>query len=338
VVFSHAELVEGLDGQTTNRTKLLLHALPFTGFGGCHGVMMIPLRAGTTIITQPSFDPGGFLRLIETKRPDSLQLVPAMLRLLVEHPDVTSADVSSVRWIFTGTAPLPSDTVERLGAVWPSVRLINVYGMTEGAASIQTRGDSVRKPGSVGKPAEPGAVEIRDDHGHAVAPGTVGELWTRLKRPRRYWDDPEATAAAWQGGWLKTGDRAYIDSDGDLILVGRSKELIIRGGYNISPVEVEDVLHLHPSVLDAAVVGVPHDVLGEEVTAAVVLRPGATASEEELIAWCRTRLADYKVPRLILILPALPYNQNSKVMKHQLRPALETAVAERRSRRRLARS
>jgi long-chain acyl-CoA synthetase len=338
VVFSHAELVEGLDGRATNRATVLLHALPFTGFGGCHGVMMIPLRAGTTIVTQPSFDPGGFLRLIEIKRPDSLQLVPAMLRLLVDHPGLASTDVSSVRWIFTGTAPLPSDTVERLGAVWPAVRLINVYGMTEGAASIQTRGDSVRKPGSVGKPAEPGAVEIRDDDGHAVATGTVGELWTRLKRPRRYWNEPEATAAAWQGGWLRTGDRGYIDTDGDLILVGRSKELIIRGGYNISPVEVEDVLHLHPSVLDAAAVGVPHEVLGEEVTAAVVLRPGATALQEELIAWCRARLADNKVPRLILVLPALPYNQNTKVMKHQLRPTLEAAVAERRSRRTGARS
>jgi acyl-CoA synthetase (AMP-forming)/AMP-acid ligase II len=292
---------------------------------------MLPLKMGTTVVTQPTFDPGGFISLIESKRPTSLQLVPAMLRLLVDHPHAPGADVSSVRWIFTGTAPLPSDTVKRLAEVWPTVRLINVYGMTEGGSGAQTGGQgSVRKVGSVGIARDSGSIQIRDDDGNQLPDGEVGEIWTHVKFPRRYWNDPVASAAAWQGNWLKTGDRGYVDPDGDLILVGRSKELIIRGGYNIAPIEIEDVLHAHPDVLDAAVVGVPHEVLGEDVAAAVVGREGATLDELELIAWCRPRLADNKVPRVIVVLDELPYNQNAKVLKRELVPVLVQAADKRR--------
>jgi acyl-CoA synthetase (AMP-forming)/AMP-acid ligase II len=333
VVFSHAELIDGLDGCATNPSKIMLHALPFSGYGGCHGVMMLPLRIASTVVTQPKFEPAGFLALIESKRPTSLQLVPAMLRLLVDHPASPNADVSSVRWIFTGTAPLPSDTVARLAELWPWVRLINVYGMTEGSSGTQTAGrESVHKAGSVGTPREAGTVEIRDDRGDQVGVGEVGEIWTRMKHPRRYWNDPEATAATWPGNWLRTGDRGYVDADGDLILVGRSKELIIRGGYNIAPVEIEEVLHAHPDVREAAVLGVPHDVLGEDVAAAVVARDGSSVEEAELIAWCRERLADNKVPRVIVVLNQLPYNQNAKVLKRELVASLTVAAQRRRER------
>jgi acyl-CoA synthetase (AMP-forming)/AMP-acid ligase II len=332
VVFSHAELIGEMDPTATNPSKRLAHALPFTGFGGCHAVMMTPLRIGSAVITQPSFEPAGFLRLVSQRRPDSLQLVPAMLRLLVEHPDAQQHDFTSVRWIFTGTAPLPHDTVERAEQLWPGARLINVYGMTEGARGTQTTNrESVRKPGSVGRPREAGSLEIRDEHGVAVQPGQVGEVWTRMVRPRRYWNDPEASATAWSNGWLKTGDLGYLDGDGDLILVGRSKELIIRGGYNIAPVEIEDVLHAHPAVLEAAVVGVPHPVLGEDVAAGVVLRSGADADEEALRAWCAERLADNKVPRVVAVLDQLPYNQNAKVVKRELVPELARIADERRA-------
>ena len=254
VVFTHAELVDGQDGRSTTPSKRLMHALPFTGYGGCHGVMLLPLRNGTAVITQPSFDPGSFLKLIAVKRPQSLQLVPAMLRLLVEHPGAAAGDMSSVRWVFTGTAPLPHDTVERFQTLWPSARLINVYGMTEGGGGTQTKsGSSLNKPGSVGRPAEAGTIEIRDEAGIRVIDGVTGEIWTKVKTTRRYWNDPDATASTFPGGWVKSGDLGLIDADGDLILVGRSKELIIRGGYNISPVEVEDVLLLHPKVREAAV-------------------------------------------------------------------------------------
>jgi len=333
VVFSHADLLDGLDGQDWSRASTLLHALPFTGFGGCHGLMLSTLRFGHTLVTQPKFDPRGFLELIAAHRPNTLHLVPSMLRLILDLPDVAGYDVSSVRWIITGTAPLPNDSVRQSNQLWPRVRVINVYGMTEGSAGTTTRTQrSALKPGGVGTPEVPGSVQIRGASGAVLPPGRTGEIWTRVRKQRRYWNDPEATRAAWQDGWLRTGDLGHIDEDGDLILTGRAKELIIRGGYNISPAEVEDVLHDHPDVLEAAVVGIPHNVLGEDVAAAVVVRAGSAADAGDLQAWCRARLADNKVPRDIVLLDALPYNQNGKVVKRDLVPLLaEQAGARRRN-------
>jgi acyl-CoA synthetase (AMP-forming)/AMP-acid ligase II len=159
----------------------------------------------------------------------------------------------------------------------------------------------------------------------------VGEVYGKLAHPRRYWNDAEATRAAWVGGWTRTGDLGYVDADGDLILCGRSKELIIRGGYNITPMEVETVLFDHPAVKEAAVVGIPHQTLGEDVAAAVVLRPGQQASAEEIGAWCRERLAANKTPRTIVFLEALPYNQNAKVLKRELLPVLQAAAEARKA-------
>jgi long-chain acyl-CoA synthetase len=326
VVSTHADLIHGLgDGTAASPVQTMLQALPFTGSGGCHSIMPLPLKSGTTIVTQPAFDAEGFLALIQAKRPEALQAVPAMLRLIVDCPRARDYDASSLRWIFTGSAPLPHDTVERLAALWPRPRLVNLYGMSEAGTGTQTRSrNSVLKPGSVGTPENPNAIQIRDDQGRLLSPGVAGEIWSRAIRPRRYWNDPEATAATWLDGWLKTGDLGFIDGDGDLIICGRSKELIIRGGYNIAPVEIEDVLLSHPAIAEAAVLGVPHAVLGEDVAAAIALRPGSSASTPELAAWCRERLADNKVPRTWRVLPELPKNQNGKVLKHELASAFET--------------
>jgi acyl-CoA synthetase (AMP-forming)/AMP-acid ligase II len=286
--------------------------------------MPMPLRSGTTVITQPAFDPEGFLALVQAKRPDALQAVPAMLRLIVDCPRARDFDASGLRWIFTGTAPLPHDTVERLAALWPEPRLVNLYGMSEAGTGTQTRSrQSVLKSGSVGRPDNAQAIQIRDDQGRTVAAGVTGEIWSRAERPRRYWNDPEATAATWQDGWLKTGDLGYLDTDGDLIICGRSKEIIIRGGYNIAPVEVEEALLSHPAVAEAAIFGVPHPVLGEDVAAAVVLRGGSLASIQDLGAWCRQRLADNKIPRTCRFLAELPKNQNGKILKRQLSASFE---------------
>jgi len=329
VVNTHEDLVPRFgDGTQTTPSKSLLHALPFTGYGGCHAVMMLPLRIGSTVYTQPSFEPGGFLALLQDRRPDSIQVVPAMLRLIADHPNASDYDASSLKWIFTGTAPLPPDTVERITALWPKARLINVYGMSEAGAGTQTRTrDSVRKPGSVGRPDEAGSIEIRDADGKPLPQGETGEIWTRAERPRRYWNDPEASAATWQDGWLASGDLGFIDAEGDLIISGRSKELIIRGGYNIAPIEIENALHGHPAVAEAAVMGVSHEVLGEDVAAALAFRPGMHASLAELREWCAVRLADNKVPRVWLVKDALPRNQNAKVVKGELLPELEQAAA-----------
>src|SRR5690606_25988284 len=162
--------------------------------------------------------------------------------------------------VMTGTAPLPHDSVKRATQLWPHVRMRNSYGMSEGGIGVGTTSqEQVLKPGCVGK--LPDHMQLRDEAANVVTPpGVVGELYGFQKHPRRYWNDPEATEASFKGGWTKTGDLGYVDEDGDLIMAGRSKELIIRGGYNITPLEIETVLHNHPAIKDAAVVGIDHEV------------------------------------------------------------------------------
>jgi acyl-CoA synthetase (AMP-forming)/AMP-acid ligase II len=253
-----------------------------------------------------------------------------MLRLILDHPDVANYDFAGVKYLMTGTAPLPHDSVQRAMALWPHVRVRNSYGMSEGGIGLGTTSkEQVLKPGCVGK--LPDHMQVRDEAGQVVTePGVIGEIYGFQNHSRRYWNDPEATAASFIGGWTRTGDLGYVDEDGDLILAGRAKELIIRGGYNITPLEIETVLHQHPAVQQAAVVGIPHEVLGEDVAAAVSLRPGAIASPEEIAAFCREHLADNKVPRTVLILNALPLNPNGKILKKELVGPLSEAAAARR--------
>jgi long-chain acyl-CoA synthetase len=328
VVVSHPDLMNGVTGTNMDRSRSTLNALPLTGSGGNLGIVMLPARGGATAITQPKFDPKGFLDLVREKKPNLVYLVPSMLRLILDHPDVGNYDFEGVKYLMTGTAPLPHDSVKRAMELWPHVRMRNSYGMSEGGIGVGTSSqEQVLKPGCVGK--LPPHMQIRDEAGNAVtAPGVVGEIYGFQQHARRYWNDPEATAASFIGGWTKTGDLGYVDEEGDLILAGRSKELIIRGGYNITPLEIETVLHLHPAVQLAAVVGVPHDVLGEDVAAAVTLRPGQSATTAEIIAFCREHLADNKVPRTLLIVDEMPLNPNGKILKKDLVPLLEATAKE----------
>ncbi|GAC1568973.1 MAG: long-chain fatty acid--CoA ligase [Novosphingobium sp.] len=330
VVVSHPDLMNGVTGTNMDRSRSTLNALPLTGSGGNLGIVMLPAKGGATAITQPKFEPKGFLELVRTKKPNLVYLVPSMLRLILDHSDVANYDFEGVKYLMTGTAPLPHDSVKRALALWPHVRMRNSYGMSEGGIGLGTTSqEQVLKPGCVGK--LPPHMQVRDEDGNVVtAPGVVGEIYGFQKHPRRYWNDPEATAASFKGGWTKTGDLGFVDEDGDLIMAGRSKELIIRGGYNITPLEIETVLHLHPAVQMAAAVGVPHEVLGEDIAAAVSLRPGLTATPEDILAFCREHLADNKLPRTLLIMDALPLNPNGKIVKKDLAEPLAKAAAERR--------
>jgi len=329
VVVTHPDLVKGVTGTNIDRSRSTLNALPLTGSGGNLGIVMLPARGGATAITQPKFDPKGFLELVRKKRPNLVYLVPSMLRLLLDHPDVADYDFADVKYLMTGTAPLPNDSVRRALALWPHLSIRNSYGMSEGGIGSRTTSqEQVLKPGCVGK--LPPHMQLRDKHGNVVtSPGVVGEIYGFQKHPRRYWNDPEATAVSFKGGWTKTGDLGYVDNDGDLIMAGRSKELIIRGGYNITPLEIETVLHLHPAVQHAAVIGVPHEVLGEDVAAAVSLRPGQQTTPEAIAAFCREHLADNKVPRTVLVLDQLPLNPNGKILKKELAGPLAHAAAQR---------
>lgn len=332
VVVSHPDLMTGVAGTNQDRSRSTLHALPLTGSGGNLGIVMLPAKGGATAITQPKFDPKGFLELVKEKRPNLIYLVPTMLRLVLDQPDVADYDFAGVKYLMTGTAPLPHDSVKRAMALWPHVRMRNSYGMSEGGIGIGTSSqEQVLKPGCVGK--LPPHMQLRDEDDQIVtAPGVVGEIYGYQKHPRRYWNDAEATAASFAGGWTRTGDLGYVDQDGDLIMAGRSKELIIRGGYNITPLEIETALHMHPAVQLAAVVGVPHEILGEDIAAAVSLRPGTTATPEEILAFCREHIADNKLPRTLVIMAELPLNANGKILKKDLAgPLTEAAEARRKT-------
>ncbi len=333
VVVSHPDLMTGVTGKNMDRSRSTLSALPLTGSGGNLGIVMLPARGGATAITQPKFDPKGFLELVKAKKPNLVYLVPTMLRLVLDHPDVADYDFAGVKYLMTGTAPLPHDSVVRAMKLWPHVRMRNSYGMSEGGIGVGTTSqEQVLKPGCVGK--LPSHMQLRDEQGAIITQaGMVGEIYGFQKHPRRYWNDPDATAASFTGGWTKTGDLGYVDADGDLIMAGRSKELIIRGGYNITPLEIETVLHQHPAVQGAAVVGIDHDVLGEDVAAALTLRPGITATAPDIIAYAREHLADNKVPRTVLILDELPLNPNGKVLKKDLKPVLEAAARDAKAKR-----
>src|SRR3984885_2578060 len=245
-----------------------------------------------------------------------------MARLLIHHRKFDSADLSSLKRLILGSAPLSPDTVERLQARLPGAAVLNSYGMTEGGhATFTMDPEGARtRPGAVGRPTPPVEVRIVDDDGRPCAVGTVGEVHTRNPDGHReYYKAPEATPRLWEGGWLHTGDLGYLDADGYLFIVGRKKEMIVRGGMNIYADDVEAALHAHPAVVEAAVIGIPHEVLGEDIAAYVVLRPGTTVSTAELQAFAGERLADYKVPRQVHYLAALPRNPGGKVLKSQLR-------------------
>lgn len=330
VVVSHPDLMKGVTGTNMDRSRSTLSALPLTGSGGNLGIVMLPARGGATAITQPKFDPKGFLDLVREKRPNLVYLVPSMLRLILDHPDVANYDFDGVKYLMTGTAPLPHDSVKRALDLWPHVRMRNSYGMSEGGIGVSTTSmEQVLKPGCVGK--LPQHMQLRDEDGNVITEaGVIGEIYGYQNHPRRYWNDPEATAASFVAGWTKTGDLGYVDDDGDLIMAGRSKELIIRGGYNITPLEIETALHLHPAVQQAAVVGVDHEVLGEDIAAAVTLRPGRDASAADIIEFCRQHLADNKVPRTLLVIDEMPLNPNGKILKKDLKPPLQEAAEKRR--------
>ncbi|MGA9360745.1 MAG: AMP-binding protein [Mycobacterium sp.] len=287
-----------------------LTATPVFTFAGL-GFIYNPMKAGMTVLHLPRFDAGPWLDIVERERPAIAFVVPAMARLLIHHPNFDSADLSSLQRLFLGSAPLSPDTVERLQARLPGAAVLNSYGMTEGGhATFAMDPEGARtRPGAVGRPAPPVEVRIVDDEGKALPIGETGEVITRNPRGHReYYRNPEATARMWEGGWLHTGDLGYLDADGYLYIVGRKKEMVVRGGMNIHADDVEAVLQAHPQVVEAALVGIPHEVLGEDIAAYVVLRPGATVSTAELQSFARERLADYKVPRRVHYLPALPRN------------------------------
>ncbi len=298
-----------------------MHASPPYTFAGI-AFVYTPMKLGLRALYMPRFDAEVWLDTVERERPGSVFLVPAMATLLLEQPRFDTADLSSVQLCSVGSAPLAPSVLERLQERMPTALVSNNYGMTEAGSvyCLMPPGEAVKRPGSVGKPVPPAEIVCVDDDGQSVVAGEVGNVRMRIPgRPREYYGDPEATSHTWVDGWLVTGDLGRIDEDGYLYIVGRSKDVIIRGGNNIHPTDVENAIQLHPAVREVAVVGVPHPVLGEDVVAFVTLRPGAEATDEELREHTLERLAKYKVPRTWIFVDAVPRNATGKVLKEQLR-------------------
>jgi acyl-CoA synthetase (AMP-forming)/AMP-acid ligase II len=304
------------------------HSMPLATFTGVHGALLTPMRLGVSSVVQPGFDTARFAALIEERRSNYVLMVPAQILLLLEAGTLAERDTSSVLAVMFGGAPTPPAAVEVLGDAFPNAVLINGYGLTEGGASVCALppGEARRRPGSVGKPMPGAEVRVVDDDDRPLPQGDVGEIVLKVPTgQRRYWGDEEATAQTWRNGWVHSGDLGRIDEDGYLYVVDRKKDMILRGGYNIYCVEVEDGLHEHPDVVEAAAVGVPHKVLGQDVCAVVRLRAGASPlTVEAARVFLADRLADYKLPRRIEVrAEPLPRTGMGKIDKKTLLMELE---------------
>lgn len=305
------------------RGAVFLHAVPLFTFAGTHAMTLIPLRGGMTNVIQPVFDPARFLDLIREHQVNVAYAVPSMVLLLLANPNLSKGSYPSLRLFMYGAAPMPPKAIRELSEAFPETLLLNLYGLTEGggAVCVLPPGEAQMRPASIGKPVPPAEVRVVDDQGRDLPARSEGEIMLRAPvKPRMYYKDAEATAQTWlPGGWLRTGDIGYLDEDGYVYLVDRKKDLIIRGGFNISAPEVEGVILEHPEVAEVAVIGVPHPVLGEDLMAFVVRKPNSQIAGSQIEGFCRKRLADYKVPRTYSFLDALPRNALGKVLKRELR-------------------
>ncbi|HEX4219316.1 MAG TPA: class I adenylate-forming enzyme family protein [Acidimicrobiales bacterium] len=321
------------DVSSGNQTANLL-SVPLFHATGCHAVLVTNTAAGGKLVMMHHFDPERALELIEREKVTLFGGVPAMVMQILDSPDFAQRDTSSVRSISYGGAPAPPDLVRRIKEHFPVGSPANGYGLTETSAmSTMNAGDDyIRKPDSVGPPVPTVDVAVVPDGyegteppvDQAPDPDRTGELW--IKGPnvvRGYWQRDEETARSFTDGWLHTGDVARIDEEGFVHIVDRTKDMIIRGGENVYCVEVEAALYEHPAVADCAVIGVPHPVLGEEVGAVIVLRPGLEVAADELSRHVGERLAAYNVPtRYWFRSRPLPRNPAGKVLKRELRDEL----------------
>ena len=286
------------------------------------------LHMGARVVLQPAFEPADYLAKIEQHRATILFLVPTMFHMLAEDPGFTRADMSSVRWAISGGAACPEPVREAYAS--RGVRFKQGYGLSEAGVNCFsiTLEQAEKRPHSVGKPMLHARAAIRREDGTACAPGEVGEL--TLAGPhvfKGYFDRPADTALALKDGWLWTGDLGAEDADGFFTIVGRRKEMFVSGGENVYPSEVEAVIYDHPAVAECAVLGVPDARWGEVGLAAVTLHPGADLTEDELRAFLKERLANYKVPKGIHLMSALPKSAAGKILKTQLAAQLQGDAA-----------
>ena len=326
---THANLVR--NAELTARTLLqsnpgdvLMGCLPLFHVFGLTCGLNAAIATGSMLTLLPRFDPAKALEIIKRDAVTIFEGVPTMYAAILHHPGADPAMTASLRVCVSGGAAMPVEILrgfeEKFGCV-----ILEGYGLSETSPVASfNHPDQVRKPGSIGTPVEGVQMRLVDDEGRSVPEGEIGEIAIRGHNVMKgYWGNPKATAETMTEGWFRTGDLAKVDSDGYYHIVDRKKDLIIRGGYNVYPREIEEVLHEHPAVAEVAVIGIPHAELGEEVAVAVALKPGATATPDELRSFVKDRVAAYKYPRQVWLVESLPKGPTGKIVRREVRPPEE---------------
>jgi long-chain acyl-CoA synthetase len=300
--------------------SVLLGALPLFHSFGQTCTMNSAVGSGATVTMLPRFDPEKALEILERDGVTVFQGVPTMYNAMLHAERADSTDTSKLRMCMSGGAAIPVELIrgfeEKFGCI-----ILEGYGLSETSPVASfNHPDRPRKAGSIGQPIAGVEMQVWDDEGNELPQGEVGEIVIRGHNVMKgYWERQDATREAIDSdGWFRTGDMAKVDEDGFFFIVDRKKDLIIRGGYNVYPREVEEVLYEHPAVQEAAVVGVPHDELGEEVAAAVVVCKGESLTADELKAYCKEQVAAYKYPRRIWFVDELPKGPTGKILKREI--------------------
>ncbi len=304
-----------------------LVSVPLFHVTGCNSQLLPSCASGGATIIMPAFQVQSFLKLINDERINSLTSVPAVYWLAMNQPGFAAIDTAGVRWIMYGGAPIAPDLVARILDAFPNARVGNGFGLTEtsSVATFLPHEYARLRPETVGFAAP--VIDLKLEDG--VEASGVGELLIRGPNiVKGYWQKPEATAEAFAGGWLHTGDLARLDSQGFVQIVDRKKDMVNRGGENVYCVEVENALAAHPAVFEVAVMGVADEMMGEKVGAVIVPKPGTTPDPREILEFASTRLADFKIPQYLVIRgDALPRNPGGKILKKHLRAAVEWGKA-----------
>ena len=296
-----------------------LATLPLFHVFGMNSVMNCAVRAGGLLTLVPRFEPGKVLEVIERDKVTTFGGVPTMYTALLHHPERDKHDISTLDLCVSGGSALPVEVLHGFDEAF-GAKVLEGYGLSEstGMGSFNLP-DRERKPGSIGTPVGGTEMKAVDDDGNEVPQGEPGEIVMRGPFVMSgYWNKDDATREVMRDGWFHTGDVATVDEDGYYFIVDRKKDLIIRGGYNVYPRELEEVLYSHPAVREAAVLGVPHESLGEEVGAAVALKEGEQASPDELRAFMKERVAAYKYPRVVWLVDELPKGPTGKILKREI--------------------
>ncbi len=302
-----------------------LHQTPMFHAASMGGILGVPATGGTTTFV-PSFEPGAVMDAIEQHSVTMTVMVPTMIGIMMMHPEYRPERLRTLSVLTYGASPMPLSLLERVLADFPDVDLYQGYGMTEASAVLTVLGPEEHRAGgarlrSAGRSVAGAALSIQDPLGNIVPKGESGEVCARAGNfMREYWNNPDATAEAFRGGWYHSGDAGYIDEHGYLFLVDRVKDMIVTGGENVYSTEVENALASHTAVAQVAVIGIPHDLWGEAVHAIVVLKEGASATEGELIDHARDLIAGYKLPKSVEFrTEPLPLSGAMKVLKRDLR-------------------